>query len=402
MTEQTLGAPARGADDFDRRNAMLAIAGIVLVAINLRPGIVSTGPLLPSISAEFGLSHAAASLLIAIPDLLMGLLALPTPWLARRFGRDPVILVALALLCVSTFLRAFAGGPVTLLGSTVGVGAGIAIVGALIAGFVKARFPGEAAMMMGVYATALSFGSTISAAVTAPVEASAASGWRLASGMWSVLGIVAILAWLVVSLSERRMAASAPAALTALPLRDPLAWLVALFFAFDNFLFYAVLSWTAPLHRELGFSPATAGLILASFTFAFMCATFVFGWLSRSTDRRIWLAACGLLSVAGLLPLALFPGVLPFLFVPLCAIGLGGGFTLAMTLPLDNTATPEEANVWTAFVLTVGYLIATAGPLIVGAIRDVTGDFRPAIFVLAAVAAGMLALSPFLAPRERR
>lgn len=408
MTEQTIGASSLGArdrdDSFDRPNATLAIVGIVLVAINLRPGIVSTGPLLPSISAEFGLSHAAASLLIAIPDLLMGLLALPTPWLARRFGRDPVILAALALLCASTFLRAFSTGPVMLLGSTVGVGAGIAIVGALIAGFVKALFPGRAAMMMGIYATALSFGSTLSAGVTGPVEAAAPSGWRLASGMWSALGVVAIAAWLVVSAMERRgrKAEAAPAALIALPLKDPLAWLLALFFAFDNFLFYAVLSWTAPIHRELGYSPAASGMILASFTFAFMCAALVFGWLSRSTDRRLWLAVCGALSVAGLLPLALFPGVMPFLFVPLCAIGLGGGFTLAMTLPLDNTRTAEEANVWTAFVLTVGYVIATAGPLIVGAIRDVAGDFRPAIFVLAAVAAGMLALSPFLAPREQR
>jgi MFS transporter, CP family, cyanate transporter len=38
----------------------LAITAIVLVAITLRPGIVSVGPILPSIIDEFGLSHAAA------------------------------------------------------------------------------------------------------------------------------------------------------------------------------------------------------------------------------------------------------------------------------------------------------------------------------------------------------
>jgi MFS transporter, CP family, cyanate transporter len=40
----------------------LAVAAIVLVAVNLRPGIVSVGPLLPSIIDQFRLSHAAASL----------------------------------------------------------------------------------------------------------------------------------------------------------------------------------------------------------------------------------------------------------------------------------------------------------------------------------------------------
>jgi MFS transporter, CP family, cyanate transporter len=57
----------------------LAVTAIVLVAVNLRPGIVSVGPLLPSIIDEFHLSHAAASLLVSIPDVLMGALALPTP-----------------------------------------------------------------------------------------------------------------------------------------------------------------------------------------------------------------------------------------------------------------------------------------------------------------------------------
>jgi MFS transporter, CP family, cyanate transporter len=86
--------------------------------------------------------------------------------------------------------------------------------------------------------------------------------------------------------------------------------------------------------------------------------------------------------------------------VPLCAFGLGGGFTLGMTLSLDNTHSVEEANLWNAFVLTVGYLIAAAGPLLVGAIRDRVGDFRPSIWLLVAVSAGMLLLTPFLRPHH--
>ncbi|MGI3903158.1 MAG: hypothetical protein ACRYGP_03445 [Janthinobacterium lividum] len=101
----------------------------------------------------------------------MGLLALPTPWLVRRFGRDPVLLGALLLLCVATLGRSLSADVTTLLLATAGVGAGIAIAGALMAGFVKARFPTKAAMMMGIYATALSLGSTLSAGATGPVAA---------------------------------------------------------------------------------------------------------------------------------------------------------------------------------------------------------------------------------------
>ncbi len=395
---------AASADRFRPRHATsaaVAIAAIVLVALNLRPGIVSVGPILPAIIDEFDLSHATASLLVSIPDVLMGALALPTPWLARRLGRDPVVLGALALLFCSTLTRAFAASTWQLLACTVGVGAGIAVTGALVAGFIKARFPDRAAMMMGIYATSLSLGSTISAAVTGPV-AQTSGGWRLAAGLWAGLGVFAVASWLFVSVAERRQrpTAEGPPPVHRLPLRNRTAWLIATYFACINFLFYGLLSWTVPMYQEAGLSPAVAGLALASFTGVFMCATFVFGWLSRSHDRRGWLALCAALGAIGLAAIALTPTTYPFLAVACCAIGLGGAFTLSMTLPLDNTADTHEANAWNAFVLTIGYLVAAAGPLLLGYLRDVEGRFGPAFMVLVVVAVIMLVVAPFLNPHR--
>jgi MFS transporter, CP family, cyanate transporter len=380
----------------------LAVAAIILVALALRPGIVSVGPILPSIIDEFGLSHATASLLVSIPDVLMGALALPTPWLARRLGRDPVILTALVLLFCSTLTRAFAASTWQLLACTVGVGAGIAVAGALVAGFIKARFPDRAAVMMGIYAMALSLGSTISAAVTGPIATQTFVGWRLGAGIWAGFGVLAIISWLFVSTAERRrspaVAGSTP--VYRLPLGNRTAWLIAVYFACINFLFYALVSWTVPMYREAGLTPAVAGLALATFTGVFMCASFIFGWLSKSHDRRGWLALCAGLGAIGLAAIALAPTVYPFLAIACCAIGLGGAFTLGMTLPLDNTADMHEANVWNAFVLTVGYLVAAAGPLLVGYLRDVQGGFGLSFTILAAVGVIMLSVTPFLHPHR--
>jgi CP family cyanate transporter-like MFS transporter len=224
-----------------------AISCIIVVAIALRPGIVSIGPLLPTICDQFGLSHAQASLLTSIPDVLMGALALPTPWLSRRFGRDRVILAALALLLVAISARAVATSTAALLITTAGVGAGIAIAGALIAGFVKASFPHKAAFFIGIYGTALAIGSTISAGATGPI-ASIAATWRLGAGIWAIPGAAAIIAWLYVERRKRgRAAVGASATRYALPLRNPTAWLIAVFFACDNLLFYAFLAWIAPM-----------------------------------------------------------------------------------------------------------------------------------------------------------
>ncbi len=237
------------------------VAAIVLVAIDLRPGIVSIGPLLPHIRQEFGMSNAEASLLTAIPPMLMGLLAFPTPWLVHRFGRDRVILTALIILMLTTILRAFSSSVVMLLVSTVGVGAGIAIAGALIPGFAKKSFPKQEAVLMGIYASSLGLGSTLAACLTEPL-ANLGGGWRFADGILAIPSLTAIAAWIVVAAAEggtRALVVEEPTTTRpGLPVVNPVAWLIALYFAANNILFFGYVSWTAPIFRELGMSAAAA------------------------------------------------------------------------------------------------------------------------------------------------
>ncbi|WP_206998924.1 MFS transporter [Trinickia mobilis] len=391
----------------DARKAAWLVVAMVVIAMALRPGIASIGPVLPRISQAFSLSHATASLLTTIPTLLMGLLALPTPWLARRFGRNGVLLASLVLLFVSMVARSFVSNVAMLLVTTAGVGAGIAISGTLFAGIIKARFPTKVAMMMSIYATSLAGSTTVSAAATGPIAALArangSNGWRVGTGIWSPVALIAIFAALAILVWERRELATATAKTlraARLPLTNRTAWLAALFFACDNLLFFALLAWTSPMYREHGLSAASAGLVLATYTVAFTIAIPVFGLLSRAHDRRGWLAASALLAGAGTLGLALAPLLMPHVWIGIAAFGLGGGFTLGMTLPLDSVHSADEANTWNAFVMTVGYLLAAAGPWLVGALRDATGAFQAPVWLLFIVALGMLVLTPFLAPKQ--
>jgi CP family cyanate transporter-like MFS transporter len=374
-----------------------ALVCIVLVALGLRPGIVSIGPLLPRIIAQFGLSHTQASLLTAIPTLLMGLLALPAPWLARRFGRDRMILTALALLAGSSLVRAFADSAALLFVATAGIGAGIAVAGTLIAGFIKESYPARVAMVMSIYATALALGSSMSALVTGAIAARF-DGWRFGAGVWMVSGLVALGAWLLVASGTQKARQAAPARRYAMPIRNRTAWLIAAFFACNNFIFYAYISWLAPMYVEYGHDASSASLILAVFTLAFMVANPVFGFLSRNEDRRVPLAISAGIALAGNVLMLVSPTASPILTVVLIAFGTGGSFTLAMTLPLDNAANADEANAWNAFVLLVSYVIAAAGPLLVGQLRDASGSYKPSLWLIALVGALMLAITPFLRP----
>jgi CP family cyanate transporter-like MFS transporter len=180
--------------------------------------------------------------------------------------------------------------------------------------------------------------------------------------------------------------------------RNPTAWLIALFFASNNVVFYAYISWVAPMYVEYGRTPTVADLILGSFTLAFLISNPVFGMLSRNEDRRLALAVSSLIALIGTSAIAIAPNAVPFIAVPIVAFGAGGAFTLGMTLPLDNTRNADEANAWNAFVLLVSYIVAAAGPLLMGYLRDVTGGFEVSQWLMVGVSALMLAVTPFLQP----
>jgi len=376
----------------------VAIFCVILVALALRPAIVSVGPLLPAIILNFKLTHIQASLLTAIPTILMGLMALPAPKLARLYGRDRVIIFALALLVVSTALRAFMSSIEGLFITTVGIGVGIAIVGALLAGFIKSNFPKRVVLLMSIYATSIALGSTIAAAITGPI-ATAADDWKVGAAVWIAPAMLAIAAWTCVERYGRsKTNLSKGSHAYPMPFGNRTAWLIAVFFACNNIVFYAYISWLAPVYIEYGWSANSAGLILASFTLAFMVANPVFGLLSRNEDRRILLAVTSTIALMGTLLIAIAPNAMPFISVPLAAFGAGGAFTLGMTLPLDNAENSDEANAWNAFVLLFSYFFAATGPVVVGFLRDLTGGFQISLWLLVGVSTVMLVVTPFLRP----
>ena len=402
---QEENSPELGHATGPRLTLAAALTCIVLVAIDLRPAIVSIGPLLPSIRDEFAISNALASLLTAIPALLMGLFAFPTPWLARRFGRDAVMLAALSLLAGSIVARAFAFDIASLFLTTAGVGVGIAVAGALISGFIKKNYPDRVALFTGIYASSIGLGSTIAAMLTGPL-ASATGGWRLSAGVFVVPAIIAVAAWLVVAHAERTTAKFRPGAPlpqpgSPLPVKAGAAWLAALYFSLNNILFFGVIAWLAPMFIEYGMKATDAAFLLASFTAAFMIANTLAGIASRSRDRRVVIGLFAGVSVIGILSLAIAPTIAPFAVVPAIAFGIGGSFTLGMVLPLDHASHANEANSWAAFVLGIGYAAGALGPVFLGLARDVTSGFVVPVWILVAVAVLKLAIVPVLRPAAR-
>ncbi|WP_314597400.1 MFS transporter, partial [Burkholderia aenigmatica] len=184
------------------------LAAIVLVGLNLRPALAAVGPLLDMIQRTTGISDGAASLLTTIPILLMGLGALSARRLQRVTGITGGVWLGVALIGLACVSRVGAQHAWLLLASACCAGVGIAMVQALLPGFVKAHFSTRIGGAMGVYSTSI-MGGAVLASVVAPFAA-ARWGWLVALAGWALPAAVVLPHRLALGAGGHRVQRAAP------------------------------------------------------------------------------------------------------------------------------------------------------------------------------------------------
>jgi CP family cyanate transporter-like MFS transporter len=167
-------------------------------------------------------------------------------------------------------------------------------------------------------------------------------------------------------------------------------------------LYYGVTAWLVSVYVERGWASADASVLLSVVNMASLASIVVVPMASRrGLSRRKLLATAASLATIGLLGVALVPGP-AFLWAAVLGPGLGMSFTLVLTLPADIGRDAREVGGAAALMLLVGYLIAAAAPFVLGAARDVTGDFGASVWLLVLIAALMLPLALTLSPNRLR
>src|SRR5580692_13196720 len=99
MAEHPVAGPHRS------HQTMLLVVAVTAAGFNLRTAITSLPPLFPDLQARLHLSSAALSLLAATPVICFGVVSAFAAWLNRRFGEEPILLVALGVLTAGLLLR---------------------------------------------------------------------------------------------------------------------------------------------------------------------------------------------------------------------------------------------------------------------------------------------------------
>jgi CP family cyanate transporter-like MFS transporter len=372
------------------------LGALMLVALALRPQVISIGPLLPSIRADLGISHGVAGLLGTVPVVCMGLFAPLGPWLARRFG--PRMAVGLCAAGVAGFglLRAFAPGAPAILALTFGIGIGLGAIGPVLSMIVRLRAPDRPALATGSYASGIVLGATVAAAIAVPL-AGPGGDWRFALAAFSVAALGSLAVWIVLVPAEVGDQHVDVRSLR-LPWGSLTAWVLAVVFGLQSLLFYAAAAWLPNIYVERGWSEADgANLLALTIGMGLVSTIGIPLFADRVGSRRAQLLAAAAVTLVAVLGFTL-AGDLGVVWAVALGLGSGALFPLALTLPVDLSDDATEVGATAALMLMAGYALSALGPVAIGLARDLTGDFTAGLWILVGLTVVLLVACAALSP----
>jgi len=280
------------------------------------------------------------------------------------------------------------------------------VLNVILPGLVKLYAPSRIGLLTSLYSTMMA----ISTAVPPAVGLLLANefGWRLSLASWGVASLLAIAPYAVLlpiamsrSAEEKRaIPVDAPQGSVRVG-RSASARAIMLSFAVSGFTAYTVFAVLPKILTDhAGVSVELAAIALTTFSIMGMPMSLVIpnlavrpGWSGRLV---VFAAISGAI---GFLGLAFAPGFAPLLWTVLIALNT---LTFSMSLALigARTATHQMATELSGYVNTVGYLIAAIGPVVVGAIHEITDSWFVPLIVLAIFATVLLPAAAVLA-KER-
>ena len=378
------------AGSVDSLSPTLVLIGLLMVAGNLRAGITTVGPVLDSIQDDLGLSDVTASVLVSLPLIAFALVSPLAPALGRRLGFERCLALSLGVLAVGLVVRSLPGLPLLWIGTGL-LGVAIAVLNVVLPALVKRDFPTRIGQITGAYSAVQSIFAATAAGVAVPLSRLGSAGWRLPLGVWAGLAVLAI--GVMAPQLRRHTADPAAAGDVAVhtrpqdqpggaPWRHALAWQITAFMGLQSVAFYVLITWLPSIEKDAGVSAGSAGahqFMLNAFAIAgaLICSRL----LARSRDQRLIATAYPMLYVIAVLGILIAPhgGA-----VWDSIAGLGGGGTIVLALSFFGLRTRHhsQAASLSGMAQAVGYLLAAAGPIVVGAIHDAADSWAPALLVL--------------------
>ncbi|WP_316429632.1 CynX/NimT family MFS transporter [Klebsiella oxytoca] len=381
------------------RRPLLLIAGILLIATTLRVAFTGAAPLLDAIRSEYGLTTAQTGLLTTLPLLAFGLVSPLAAGVARRFGIERSLLLAMILICLGIGLRSLPFVSLLFIGTAV-IGCGIALGNVLLPGLIKRDFSQHVAKMTGAYSLTMGGAAALGSAMVVPL-ALAGLGWRGALLTLMVFPLLALFLWLPQSRRQATAPLTGSGAIHNRGIwRSALAWQVTLFLGINSLVYYVIIGWLPAILQSIGYSEAQAGSLHGLLQLATAAPGLAIPLiLHRLKDQCGIAVLVAMMCAVSALGLWFLPGQ-AVMWTLIFGFGSGATMILGLTFIGLRASSAHQAAALSGMAQAVGYLLAACGPPVMGKIHDASGDWHIPLIAVALISV-VMAVFGALAGRDR-
>ncbi len=364
---------------------VLAFATIALLAINLRTAVSSVSPVVGFIQEDFVLPVIAIGLLGLAAPLAFAFASSVSTKPARKLGLELTLLLVVLAIIAGNLIRALAFDPGALFAGSLLSLLGMGIGNVLLPVLVRRYFPNKIGLVSSFYITLTAISATLGSLVAVPVAQ--AAGWRFSLGQWAVFAALALIP--IIPLLRNNQPADANDAVPAKMQvwKSPTAIAISAVQSMTAIFGYVSFAWLPLLLIEHNFvSQLVAGNLLALFAIMGLPTSLLVPLIASKYPSAqalivFFSATAGALGALGIL----FIQTNLWLWVIL--LGLGPTmFPLALTLYNLRSKNQQTVLAVSSFGQGVSYSLATIAVLTVGILREVTGGWEAALWLLFAVA----------------
>jgi predicted MFS family arabinose efflux permease len=348
----------------------------------------SVPPILSLVMAEFKLTYAQGGLLMSLFALPGIAISIPAGMLVDRYGQKTIGIICFALMIVGTAI--FASGnslPVLVLGRVV-AGAGALTILVLAPQLLAQWFAGrEMGTAMGVFNTALPLGTILSLNFLSLLGQNL--GWRASAWISTAVPLIALLVFIF-------LFAPAPGAsqitrpkgesfFKSIRLTGISIWIVGIAWLLFNAAVISMFTFTPEFLQGAGLTIASAGFVTSALMWPSIVLSPVVGYVIDKIDRKRAIIAIGGLALA--IFIAMIPTATSWILALMIIIGVAQVLIPAPIFALITEVTsPERLGFSFGIFNTCLNLGIVAGPVAVGAIRDVTGSHQASYALMAGFA----------------
>lgn len=358
---------------------------IIFIAANLRGPLTMVGPLIPSMKESFTSGNSLFGILTSIPLFVFGIISIIAPKLDNKFGKRITITTSLSLLLIGLLIRSLGLVSSLLIGSIL-VALGIGISNVLLPSIIVEGAPKkDVGRLTGTFTTTMGLFGSIASGLS--IFLASIVGWQFALEIFVITAIIALVLWLTYSKTvegiEREEQLEPEIKLLYL-LKSKLVWSIALFMGVQSWIAYALFAWVPSILIDRGISSNFSAIALMIIQLCSMPTMYIIPIIAgKKKSQSMFVAVTTIIGFIGCL--SLFAANPIILTVGLVLIGIGQGASLSFSYLFFTVRTnsAKETSSLSGISQTIGYFIASTGPILFGYIHDITNLWNGSlIFIL--------------------